>query len=194
MAVRPLDIVTARAIRCAGRRTPPGNHPEAGASPFRSSGLRSSGSADGGPRFWSRMQVELLKRKPWRTRGRTRERGLEYLEIFRNRQRRHSALGMLTHRQRAADADARQWPNRSAGRRNQPTPDQSGLRPAALARSFPQCGAPIDGSRVTCPGRCTADSGPLEASRWVTPDAAATIVPALSGATRQSARSHPRYG
>jgi transposase InsO family protein len=49
--------------------------------------------------FWSRMQVELLDRRTWRT-WRTRvelaNAIFEYLEIFHNRQRRHSALGMLT--------------------------------------------------------------------------------------------------
>ena len=46
--------------------------------------------------FWSRMQVELLDRKRWRTRIELANAIFEYLEIFHNRQRRHSALGMLT--------------------------------------------------------------------------------------------------
>jgi transposase InsO family protein len=46
--------------------------------------------------FWSRMQVELLDRKRWRTRLELANAIFEYLEIFHNRQRRHSALGMLT--------------------------------------------------------------------------------------------------
>ena len=46
--------------------------------------------------FWSRMQVELLDRKTWRTRVELTNAIFEYLEIFHNRQRRHSALGMLT--------------------------------------------------------------------------------------------------
>jgi transposase InsO family protein len=46
--------------------------------------------------FWSRMQVELLDRKRWRTRVELANAMFEYLEIFHNRQRRHSALGMLT--------------------------------------------------------------------------------------------------
>jgi putative transposase len=46
--------------------------------------------------FWSRMQVELLDRKRWRTRVELANAIFEYLEIFDNRQRRHSALGMLT--------------------------------------------------------------------------------------------------
>ena len=46
--------------------------------------------------FWSRMQVELLDRARWRTRLELANAIFEYLEIFHNRQRRHSALGMLT--------------------------------------------------------------------------------------------------
>jgi putative transposase len=45
--------------------------------------------------FWSRMQVELLDRQSWRTRLELANAIFEYLEIFRNRQRRHSALGWL---------------------------------------------------------------------------------------------------
>lgn len=46
--------------------------------------------------FWSRMQVELLDRRRWRTRMELANAIFEYLEIFHNRQRRHSALGWLT--------------------------------------------------------------------------------------------------
>ncbi len=46
--------------------------------------------------FWSRMQVELLDRKRWQTRVDLANAIFEYLEIFHNRERRHSALGMLT--------------------------------------------------------------------------------------------------
>jgi putative transposase len=46
--------------------------------------------------FWSRMQVELLDRQSWRTRVELANAIFEYLEIFHNRQRRHSRLGMLT--------------------------------------------------------------------------------------------------
>jgi transposase InsO family protein len=46
--------------------------------------------------FWSRMQVELLDRHTWRTRVELANALFEYLEIFHNRHRRHSALGMLT--------------------------------------------------------------------------------------------------
>src|SRR2546430_10640631 len=46
--------------------------------------------------FWSRMQVELLDRKRWSTRVELANAIFEYLEIFHNRRRRHSSLGMLT--------------------------------------------------------------------------------------------------
>ena len=46
--------------------------------------------------FWARMQVELLNQRRWRTRLELSNAIFEYLEIFHNRQRRHSSLGMLT--------------------------------------------------------------------------------------------------
>ena len=46
--------------------------------------------------FWGRMQTELLDRRRWRTRIELANAIFEYLEIFHNRQRRHSALGMLS--------------------------------------------------------------------------------------------------
>jgi putative transposase len=46
--------------------------------------------------FWSRAQVELLDRQVWSTRLELATALFEYLEIFHNRQRRHSSLGMLT--------------------------------------------------------------------------------------------------
>ena len=46
--------------------------------------------------FWGRMQTELLNRRRWRTRVELANAIFEYLEIFHNRQRRHSAIGMLT--------------------------------------------------------------------------------------------------
>jgi putative transposase len=46
--------------------------------------------------FWSRMQVELLNRHRWRTRIELANAIFEYLEVFHNRQRRHSSLGMLS--------------------------------------------------------------------------------------------------
>jgi transposase InsO family protein len=46
--------------------------------------------------FWGRVQTELLNRRRWKTRIELANALFEYLEIFHNRQRRHSALGMLT--------------------------------------------------------------------------------------------------
>ena len=46
--------------------------------------------------FWARMQVELLDRRRWNTRLELANAIFEYLEIFHNRQRRHSAIGMLS--------------------------------------------------------------------------------------------------
>jgi transposase InsO family protein len=46
--------------------------------------------------FWARLQTELLDRKRWKTRIELSTALFDYLEIFHNRTRRHSALGMLT--------------------------------------------------------------------------------------------------
>jgi hypothetical protein len=46
--------------------------------------------------FWGRMQTELLNRKKWKTRIELANAIFDYLEIFHNRQRRHSSIGMLT--------------------------------------------------------------------------------------------------
>jgi transposase InsO family protein len=46
--------------------------------------------------FWSRMQVELLDPRRWRTRLELANAIFEYLELFHNRQRRRSSLGMLS--------------------------------------------------------------------------------------------------
>jgi len=46
--------------------------------------------------FWARLQTELLNRKRWKTRVELSTALFEYLEIFHNRNRRHSSLGMLT--------------------------------------------------------------------------------------------------
>ena len=42
------------------------------------------------------MQIELLNRKKWRTRDDLANAIFEYIEIFYNRQRRHSQLGYST--------------------------------------------------------------------------------------------------
>jgi putative transposase len=46
--------------------------------------------------FWARMQTELLDRQRWTTRLELANAIFEYLEIFHNRQRRHSSLGWRT--------------------------------------------------------------------------------------------------
>ena len=46
--------------------------------------------------FWGRMQVELLNRKSWRTRIELASAIHDYIELFHNTRRRHSALGMLS--------------------------------------------------------------------------------------------------
>ncbi len=60
--------------------------------------------------FWSRMQVELLDRKRWSTRVELASASFEYLEIFHNRQRRHSSLSMLT----PVEFEARRKPTTAA--------------------------------------------------------------------------------
>jgi putative transposase len=46
--------------------------------------------------FWSRMQVELLDTRRWKTPVELANAIFEYIEIFHNRRRRHSSLGMPT--------------------------------------------------------------------------------------------------
>ena len=46
--------------------------------------------------FWSRMQVELLDTRRWKTRVELATAIFEYIEIFHNRRRRHSSLDMRT--------------------------------------------------------------------------------------------------
>ena len=46
--------------------------------------------------FWGRMQTELLNTKTWKTRAELASAIFSYIEIFHNRQRRHSALNYLT--------------------------------------------------------------------------------------------------
>ena len=46
--------------------------------------------------FWSSMQIELLNRKKWRTRLDLANAIFDYIEIFYNRQRRHSQLQYLS--------------------------------------------------------------------------------------------------
>lgn len=46
--------------------------------------------------FWGTMQVELLNRKSWKTRTELANAIFDYIEIYYNRQRRHSALEWRT--------------------------------------------------------------------------------------------------
>ena len=46
--------------------------------------------------FWSSMQIELLNRQRWKTRVELANAIFDYIEIFHNRQRRHSAPGYRT--------------------------------------------------------------------------------------------------
>lgn len=46
--------------------------------------------------FWSSMQIELLNRKKWRTRVELANAIFDYIEIFYNRQRRHSRLDYVS--------------------------------------------------------------------------------------------------
>jgi putative transposase len=48
------------------------------------------------PSEFRRRVLELLNRRKWRTRVELANAMFEYLEIFHNRQRRHSSLGMRT--------------------------------------------------------------------------------------------------
>src|SRR3954469_21944599 len=46
--------------------------------------------------FWGPLQVELLNRQAWKTRIERATAIHDYIELFHNSRRRHSALGMLT--------------------------------------------------------------------------------------------------
>ena len=45
--------------------------------------------------FWARMQTELLDTRRWRTRTELSTEIFDWIEVFYNRTRRHSSLGML---------------------------------------------------------------------------------------------------
>jgi transposase InsO family protein len=46
--------------------------------------------------FWTSMQIELLNRKRWKTRVELSNAMFDYIEIFYNRQRRHSQLDYVS--------------------------------------------------------------------------------------------------
>jgi transposase InsO family protein len=58
--------------------------------------LPSMGSRGDLEAFWSRPQVELLDTRRWKTRIEAASAIFEYIEIFHNRRRHHSSLGMQT--------------------------------------------------------------------------------------------------
>jgi transposase InsO family protein len=72
--------------------------------------------------FWGRMQVELLNRRKWKTRIELAGAIHDYIELWHNTRRRHSALGMLT----PAEAEAR-W------LRGEPLPPATPSQAAATA-------------------------------------------------------------
>ena len=67
-----------------------------GAGDHQASGDRGAAGTAVIESFWGRLQTELLNRQKWRTRIELSSALFEYLEIFHNRTRRHSSLGMLT--------------------------------------------------------------------------------------------------
>ena len=46
--------------------------------------------------FWSSMQNELLNRRKWKTRLELTNAIFDYIEVFYNRQRRHSSLDYVS--------------------------------------------------------------------------------------------------
>jgi putative transposase len=84
----------------------------------RDHGLAPSMGAVGSPydnavveAFWGRMQVELLNRRRWKTRIELATAIHDYIELFHNTRRRHSALGWLTPIEAEAPFAATQGPN-----------------------------------------------------------------------------------
>ena len=110
--------------------------------------------------FWSRMQVELLGRRRWKTRVELANAIFAYLEIFHNRQRRHGSLGRRGHlfgSSRSARTRSRRRrlptvrfsdepgasPHAGAGWR--PTAGGGGCGPGGRARTGRQPGRPAGG-------------------------------------------------
>ena len=97
MAIENREPTTQRSTPITARNSPLGRSPNAPKTPGWLCRWARSGTASITPSSKrSRMQVELLNRRRWRTRLELSNAIFEYLEIFHNRQRRHSALGMLT--------------------------------------------------------------------------------------------------
>ncbi len=106
-------VINALDMAIRNRRPAPGGivHADPGAQfnswafgdKIRSAGLMPSfGSVGDGldnammESFWSSMQIELLNRKKWKTRVELANAIFEYIEIFYNRQRRHSSIDYRT--------------------------------------------------------------------------------------------------
>ena len=90
MSHTPTAALTANAL---GRRS------SSAAAPGLCSSMGTVGDGYGNPlieALWSRRQVELLDTRRWKTRIELANAIFEYIEIFHNRRRRHSALGMRT--------------------------------------------------------------------------------------------------
>jgi hypothetical protein len=94
--------------------------------------------------FWSRMQVELLDRRRWKTRIELANAIFEYLEIWHNRRRRHSALGWQSPLESRPPRTRSSWPEASSNplRGTRGTPKAS-TRAVALyherLRPLPPC-------------------------------------------------------
>ena len=98
------SLVTNALSMAVTNRTPPTGaviHSDHGSQPSSHRGPSASASARPASRHrWepsaTRLQTELLNRKKWKTRLELSAALFDYLEIFHNRNRRHSSLGMLT--------------------------------------------------------------------------------------------------
>lgn len=112
---RPLTELTVNAVCMAvrNRRPPAGtvHHSDHGAQytavrfgvTLQAAGLQGSMGGLGDARdnavaesFFATLQTELLDRQVWRTRQQLQTAFFEYVEVFYNRQRRHSTLGYLS--------------------------------------------------------------------------------------------------
>jgi hypothetical protein len=99
------------------------------------------------------MQVELLNRKPWSTRIELASAIFDYLEIFHNRQRRHSSLSMLM----AALRDFRLRPIWATATRGSEGDRGTATEAAVTRASLLTCSRDIPGCS---PGaRCSSSSG-----------------------------------
>jgi Integrase core domain len=86
------------------------------------------------------MDAELLNRRRWKTRIELANALFEYLEIFHNGRRRHSALGMLTPIKYEMLHQNRPVSNNPTTRTRQPRRDRSsGERPRPVAKSGRFC-------------------------------------------------------